>query len=322
MDDYIKDENCIFYAYAQNGYPFKINFEVLAIADIYRCNIYFTKMGIYIFEYDGNNDIVDENFSITKLIFDIKFNRCNFNDYFCKEEKILNVDVKDVKKMMKHIKKKDSIKIVLIKPNLNGEKIKNFQIYISPENSNMNSRTEKKNIQCNDVEDKTQQNTISDEVYHFPKQIQSMDSTKVKSLLLDSKEYIRIIIQTDKYISFNNVTNLDEYMDIKNQSATFFGRIRSNEILEFPPYFPSNYKYINNYDEIFKTSHIDILTKLNGLSKYILFYAPIDNELYPLKVQILNGNLGIFTMYIKTHHQIEIEKNLLKINDGDIKLCS
>lgn len=302
-------EDCIFYAELLFGFPLKINFEILKSLNIPRANLYFTNEGITIFECDVDNSNVNSNITPSpKIICEIKYEREKFVQYFCNEQKTLNINVKDMTLATKGIKKKDTVILYCQTPKIRKDKIIKFNMHIISDNSK--SKIEKRIIKCNDVDDEPKIRSPCYKSYNYPKSLASSKCIRLKSFFMENKkQLIKVTLQTSYFISFCAINENQE-----EETEHICGEIVSSKMLNYPKWFSQekHNNYNGLYTSIYQSQDLNIITKLTSLSKQINIYAPFDIENCPLKIVTDNGGLGYITLYIKTLEQINLSKKTKK----------
>ena len=187
----------LFYSDAAKGYTIKVIVDVLSGA-LPRGIIDLGKKGIRIRQMDINGHIM----------FDIEMPREKFREYKCRKEKHVSLNLKHLQKMVRNVKKKDSMVIFIDK-----KKPGKLGLSIRPEGSTAqrSSRIETVYIAIQD-EDVLQplalpevhyspQSGETKPVYGYPMVIGATDFQKIKKMATVGKEIV-VKMQSNNYISF------------------------------------------------------------------------------------------------------------------------
>jgi len=291
----------LFYADAEKGYIIKVAIDTLAIS-MSRTDFKVSKKGLFHRGADGNKHI----------LFDIEFPRNSFAVYECRKEFEFSVNLKHFQKMVRNVKKKDSIILFIEK----GKKDK-LGIVIKPSGatSGRNTRLETVYIAITDAEPELEDdlpekhidaNGNEVDVYGYPMIIEASDFQKLKKMASVGK-IVSVEMQQNNYISF--------YSDFGQlySSRLEFGEIVDDPEMEEESEEESEEEKESDDDEIkgwyeaeFHMSIFNLLLKLPGLCTHMQFYSP-KVERYPLKISMKAGTLGKVTTYIKDARQIAIE---------------
>lgn len=279
-----------FYARTEQGFIPKTAFEALHLS-VTRITLRLKKDGIFIREADTDKA------ELSRVLWDISWESENFVKYICRKEFDISLNVKQIKQMLKAVKKKESTAFFISKNEPNK-----LCITIQPTSSTATARSENISIIIRHeehVEDVGLPEYFEDDgkfykVYDLPVVIPANDLQKIKKNFSSAK-VIDVIIQKNNYISF--------LVGDKNISCTELklGELLKNPDIddddEEPAENNSDYPYI--YSKSFNMSLFGPLIKLPGLTKQMQFYAPkIKN--YPLKVSMKDtSTLGTITIYIK-----------------------
>lgn len=260
-----------FYAKTNSGYIIRGLGAVLhdcLTSDAHFC---LEKSGISVCDSDNKN---------TSLI-NINLPMGNFDTYRCARERTIAVTIKHLHKLLKNVKKKDSITLFIDdkrKPNKLGITVKPVPI------AQKSDREETSYITFREVD---YQKTDVPEGYHFPKVIASTEYQKMcKKMEIVPGKTITITIQESNYICF--------YCDggdiITTEMA--FGKLDSNTE--------------NVYEENFYASMLKQLIKMPGLSHNMQISAPLDKR-FPIKIKMQAGTLGEIEVFLKTQKQVDYE---------------
>ncbi len=293
----------IFYAEAVKGYTFKVMIDSLAVA-MPRTSFRIEKKGFYHRATDQSSHI----------LFDVDFPRENFRPYVCHEEIVFSLNLKHLQKMVRNVKKKDSIILFISKeyPDKLG-----LAIRPSGSTSGHNSRLETVFItitQNNQPERllglpeiSINENGDNVKVYGHAMVIDATDFQKIKKMTTVGK-IVSVEMQNGNYISF--------YSD---NGQLYSSKLEFGEIQENPESESESEEEDSNdddkkedseikgwYEADFHMSIFILLMKLPGLCSQMQFYSP-KVERYPLKIKMHAGNLGSITVYIKDTTQIAFE---------------
>ena len=188
----------IFFAEAQKGYTLKVMIDSLSLA-MPRTIFEAKKTGLY---HRRSND---GEF----ILYDINFPRENFRPYVCRKEMAFSVNIKHLQKMVRNVKKKDSVTLYITK-----NRRDRLYVVIRPSGASAgyNSRLEdlyvtishakeEELIQVGLPEYYTDNEGNEHKVYGFPKVIDSSDFQKIKKMTTVGK-IVEIQMQKNNYISF------------------------------------------------------------------------------------------------------------------------
>ncbi len=186
----------LFYCNATKGYTIKVMVDVLSGA-LPRTIIHLGKKGIMIRQMDTNKHIM----------FDIKLPREKFREYKCRKEMYVSLNLKHLQKMVRNVKKKDSMVIFVDK-----KKPGKLGLSIRPEGSTAqkSSRIETVYISIQN-EDALEEMELPEvyrsesgetkPVYGYPMVIGATDFQKIKKMSTVGKEIV-VKMQRNNYISF------------------------------------------------------------------------------------------------------------------------
>jgi|694.fasta_scaffold22822_4 hypothetical protein len=292
----VKKDN-IFYAEAVKGYTFKVTIDSLAIA-MQRTIFNVTKTGFFCRAAD----------EAEQILYDIDFPRENFRPYICAQNMSFSLNLKHLQKMVRNVKKKDSIVIFI-------EKSMPDRLYVAIKpaalNSGHNSRVETLfvTIARIDTEDfglglpevYVNEKGTEINVYGYPKTIDASDFQKMKKMTTLGK-LVKIRMQTENYISFcsDNGKLYGSHLEFGEINSEYQNDDEEEENRE-------EGEIKGMYEAEFHMSIFSLLMKLPGLCKLMNFYAPRVQR-YPLKIQMNAENLGKITIYIKDALQIAYEQ--------------
>ncbi len=315
-----------FYADAAKGYTIKVIIDVLSGA-LSRATINLGVDGISIRKMDTNEHI----------LFDINLPREKFRKYKCKKSMRISLNLKHLQKMVRNVKKKDSMIIFI-----DRKKPTKLGLSIRPEGAQKSKRAETVYVAIQIENDPEKSDELPDtyttksgeekSVYGHPMVIGATDFQKIKKMATVGKEIV-VKIQKDSYLSF--YSNADIF-----SSELEFGEILSEDETESEDESEDEYHVSDNeeligddeeyeseeettsdvevptpkddepswYEATFYTSMFSLLVKLPGLCSQMQFYAPRFG--YPLKIKMDAGTgnsiLGVIQVYIKDINMINI----------------
>jgi len=193
-----KIEECRFFAETEKGYSFKVMIDSLTLS-----------MQRTIFDIRKDKFFHRQSNEGERILYNIEFPRGRFGEYKCQKRIAFSFNLKHLQRMIRNVKKKDSLTLYIEKRNLDR-----LYISIRPIGSTMgfNSRTEDLYININRVKLKDlvsfdlPEYYIDEEgqqckVYGFPKVILSGDFQKVKKIINIGK-IVEIEMQKNNFISF------------------------------------------------------------------------------------------------------------------------
>lgn len=290
-----RESENIFYAEAVKGYTFKVTIDSLAIA-MQRTVFNINKEGFYCRSAD----------EAEQILYDINFPRENFIPFICTKNVSFSINLKHLQRMVRNVKKKDSIVIFI-------EKAQPDRLYISIKPSNSSSghnfrvetlfvtilpRSENDDLTLALPEIYTDDNGNEINVYGYPKTIVASEFQKMKKMTT-LERYVKIKIQGENYISFcsDNGKLYGSHLE--------FGELVIDDEKEEEE---EGMEVKGLYEADFHMNIFSLLMKLPGLCKLMNFYSPKISR-YPLKIQMNAENLGKITIYIKDAIQIAYEQN-------------
>ena len=187
----------LFYADAAKGYTIKVLVDVLS-GPLSRATINLTKEGILIRRADQSKVI----------LFDSNLPRENFRSYVCRKPQRISLNLKHLQKMVRNVKKKDSM-VLFIDKNNTGK----LGLSIRPEGgtTRRSSRTETVYIAIQEENGPNDDSRLPEEhidgddtpskVYGYPMVIEASDFQKIKKMTQVGK-VITVKMQSNNYISF------------------------------------------------------------------------------------------------------------------------
>lgn len=334
----------IFYADASKGYTVKVLVDILSGA-LSRATFCLGKSGITVREADANEN----------LLFDGEFFRENFREYKCRKEMHISLNLKHLQKMIRNVKKKDSMVIFIDK-----DRKTHLGLTIKPESESQKSnRSEtifvsiqhEKTPEQLDLPEKCQTDDGIKNVYGYPMVIPATDFQKIKKMMSVGREIV-VKMQKNNYLSFFSDSGLfstdlefgailddpesdsedDEFVsdgeseisdneeEVHNVvNETHSDTEESEDDTGSDSEVEDNDKPSGWYEASFYTSMMSLMVKLPGLCSQMQFYAPRFG--YPLKIKMNAGTgnsiLGQLQVYIKDITMINSEKNFSRNENGD-----
>ncbi len=264
-----------YYAETLCGYIIKVLTEVL-----HGC---LTNEAYLKLEKSGIKSICSDNRETTLINVDLKME--NFDTYNCVVEKTIAVNLKHLQKLLKNVKKKDSITLFIRDdiPNKLGIKIVPVTV---------NKKTDRAETSYISIREVERPDINIPEGYQYPKVIPSTEYQKMcKKMGVVPGKIINIKIQLNYYISF--FCDGGEIIS----SEMEFGRINPNED--------------SLYEGHFYITMLNQLIKMPGLSTKMQISAPKDKR-FPIKIGMQAGTLGTIEVYLKTKEQVEYEDSKRK----------
>nr|QBK85561.1 MAG: proliferating cell nuclear antigen [Marseillevirus LCMAC101] len=329
----------IFYADAAKGYTIKVLIDVLA-GSLSRTSIRLKNKGIFIKDADAKKH----------MLFYISLLREKFRSYRCTKEIIFSLNLKHLQKMVRNVKKKDSMILFIEK-----SRPDKLGISIRPEGgaTRRSSRTETmyitiqkdsndilEDFRLPEVHETDENETIK--VYGHPMVIEAPDFQKIKKFSSIGKE-VTVKMQRSNYISFycdsgeiysdelsfgeihetldSESEDEDSDSDYESDDTSADGESEEesatsgseDEESEDESEAEESEDIPGLYQAEFFMSTFSLLVKLPGLCSQMEFYAP-RVECYPLKIAMNAGFLGDIKIFIKDIHQIAFEESLPQNN--------
>lgn len=225
----------------------------------------FNKNGIYLRQTDHKRE----------QLIDISFSKENFVIYKCEKNINFIVNAFNFYKMLKNIKKKDSV-----------------TIFITEEKPDMLGIT---------VEQTDENNKITTYIKITTNQIEDID--------LPGEYRNPIIMNNKEFQKMKNLQNISSSILINSKPGyiKFFcdgGDLYTREILIGQEDDEEYDEKVDLYQQNFYTHHLTLLTKCAGLSGNVQIFT---HEDLPLKIKMNLGNIGELVVYIKSKEMIEEE---------------
>ena len=274
----------LFKAKTKEGYILKIVSDLLQ-NNIKTACIKIDKDGIYLTQMDNYRTI----------LINLKLSSENFCIYKFKSDKklILGLNLLHLYRMLKNIKKKDSVELFIQSDNPSELGIK----VIPKENNRVTTSFIKiQDIQLIDIDiPDGYSNSIMVSSSEFQKMAKDICSISDKVTVIPKKFQIRFKCDDNvvlkRYIDFGECQKSDDEDDNNNE-----GDVNS-----------SSSEHKNLYNQIFKTETLYKICKISGLSDNLQIFTK--KEL-PILFKSYIGNLGKIFIYIKSLEQIDNENKL------------
>lgn len=279
-----------FFAETPKGFLIKGLVDVLT-PPLTRVSFKIDKEGIHVRQKDKAN----------MILFDVDLKRGNFRLYRCNKPVKISVNLKQVQKRLKNIKKKESISIY-IDPAKKGI----LTFIVRPEGARKTARFERINV--------TFEEENFDDIdlppldgYQYPMVIDAPDFQRIKKLTTENK-MITTTMQKNNYLCFGGGK--------ADSDDIVFG-----ELLNEPEEYEEDDKKDDAKDGVYKgiytaqfySSILSYLIKFPCLCTQMQIFAPsIDH--YPIRIAInlTQGNitLGTAQAFVKDVQQIQYEESL------------
>ena len=307
----------IFYAEATKGYALKVMIDSLALM-MPRTTFRVTKKGFFHRKTD----------EIKQILIDIDLPRKNFRTYRCKKDILFSVNLKHMQKLVRNVKKKDSVIIYI---NRNCTDKLGIAIRPSGSTSGHNSLLETDRVKICMIEECEMQVDLPEDFYYQPKVIDAAAFQKMKKMTTVGKS-VTVKIQESNYISFysdngelydseiqfgeiiyGGNTDDESGSDEDKSECESEGEEDDDEESEKNSDSDSDSDSDDGeeikgwYEAEFNMSVFSLLMKLPGLCSQMQFYAPTI-ERYPVKIGMQAGTLGEIKIYIKDAKQLAIEQ--------------
>ena len=259
----MSNTNCSFKARTNEGFLFKVLTELL-LQNIKTCCWILTDQGISLRMTDN----------LQKILIDIKLDSKNFQVYRFKytEKKMIGLNLQHLHKMLKSVKKKDTVEIFI-----NDDSSNNFGIRIIPKD---NTRITTAYIKIQNIQNI---NVQLDQQYNKPIIIMSNDFQKMIKDMITIGNKIEIT-STDNTINFNCIA------DGVYSREVMFGSPEEDEEDGI------------RYKEKFYADQLHKLIKLSGLGQKLHIYTEEDK---PLFITCNIGTIGVIQLFVKSIKQIE-----------------
>jgi len=285
----------ILYCEISRGHTFKVLIDALFIP-MKRVTIKATPQGIFICQTD----------EATHVLVDCDFPMENFAAYSCKNPYVFSLNINHTHKMMKNVKKKDSIvmfidtknpeKLMLsVKPpeSAKGSNYKSETIGISIKKGEYNAVNLPETFEHPNTKEFTK-------VYGDPKIVKGVDFQKMKKITAIGKK-VDVLMQNNNYICFSNSNG--ELYDTKFEYG---------ELVQHTPESEEGsdgFAVGDVYEAAFPVKSFTLLMKLPGLCKQLQFYKPAVKN-FPLKVALYATELGHIKIFLKDCDLIGTEQAL------------
>ena len=255
--------NCMFKAKTNEGYVFKVITELL-LQNIKTCCWELAEEGISLRMTDN----------LKKILLDIKLDANNFQIYKFRypSKKMIGLNLTHLHKMLKSIKKKDTVEIFI-----NDDDDNNFGIRVIPKD---NTRITTSYIKIQNIQNI---NVQLDQKYSKPIIILSNDYQKMIKDMITIGSQIEVS-STEHTINFKCIAN----------------GVFSREVMFGNP--EEDEDDTQKYSDIFYADQLYKLIKLSGLSQKLHIYTDNDK---PLFINCNIGTIGNIKIYIKSVTQIE-----------------
>lgn len=314
-----------FRANTKKGYIPKTTFDALATS-MNRVTLRLSSKGIFILEADC------ENVTKAHILWDVKWYRERFTSYWCETPIVIVVNAKHLQKMLRNVKKKDSLSFFISKSDPNK-----LGIIIQPVGAQADghaARSEKVYLSIQRLAEvgdmKSPDKTKG--AYGFPMVIGATDFQKIKKMA-GSANTLSVKIQGSNYIAFQagdrNVMSTDltfgeltmspngEVVPLSDDDVEYDDDVGDDVVddvdddvgttddasSEYDEYSEED-EYPDVYEKDFAMSLFVPLVKLPGLTAQMEFYAPIMPG-FPLKINmVVSSGLGSITVFVKDQAQI------------------
>ena len=255
----------IFTAKTTDAYYFKILIELLS-HNIKTAHLSINENGISLSSMDTNR----------KVLIDLQLLAENFSLYSYKGTKrYLGINLNHLYKMLKSVKKKDSLQIFIAKEDQNKLGIRVF-----PKDNNRvtTSFITIQNVQEIDIE---------------------LPEINSKPVIIPSSEFSKSLKELS---SIGNKTEIS----VKNFYVKFACKTDGvlERIVEFGEDDPYN-EVFNSYKQTFYTDQLGKISKISGLGNQLKLYTGT-----PIMFKTNVGNLGELCIFMKSIHELEKEANM------------
>ena len=255
--------NCMFKARTNEGFLFKVMTELL-LQNIKTCCWMLSDQGISLRMTDN----------LQKILIDINLDSKQFQIFKFKfaEKKIIGLNLTHLHKMLKSVKKKDTVEIFI-----NNDNSNNFGIQVIPKD---NTRITTSYIKIQNIQNI---NVQLDQTYSRPIIIISNDFQKMIKDMTTIGTHLEIS-STQHTVKFNCIT------DGVYSREVMFGSPDEDEDKSL------------TYKDTFYVEQLHKLIKLSGLGQKLHIYT---EENKPLCLTSNIGTIGTIQIYIKSINQIE-----------------
>ena len=263
-----------FYAEFQKGHTLKSTIDILNSSKIPRCPIHISPGLVEIRISNANNSI----------LYNIRLDHKSMS---CKKERYFSVNLKHLARLLKNVKKKDSLTLFFTNENQG-----NLGIIIQPAKQSDMPRKEQLYI------------TIHEEDLDLC--IDSLENADDGEPIYNVKDMIKASIKTTEYQRLKELKKISKNVNVKLDKGyisfmpvgevVFGGELSFGVSLDKPVY--------NNE---FFIEHFIAITKVSGVSTIMSFIPPVDPD-YPLKVLLDIHEYGTMCIYIKTVEQLESDE--------------
>ena len=260
-------ESYMFKARTNEGFIFKVLTELL------QNNI---KVCCFVINNEGMNLRMSDN--LMKVLIDIHLSADKFQLYKYKfhEKKMIGLNLSHLHKMLKSVKKKDTVELFIASDSDN-----NFGIRVIPKE---NTRITTSYVKIQNIQNVSINLPV---VYD-------------KSHIIASTDYQKMIKDMNSIGNVINVTNTEHTITFKCIADSIYSR----EV---------TYGNINDddthdvlFEDNYYTEQLLKLVKISGLSNKIYIHTKQDNPLY-IKTNV--GSIGVINIYIKSKDQINNNLN-------------
>lgn len=298
-----KSDNYFFYCNTGIGNTIKVLVDIL-VAIKGRAYIKLCPSGIDIKHADENVSV----WSGTLL------QKEYFRSFKCLETWLISINLAHTQKLLKNVKKKDSMEIYILK----GSDKLTFRISSVSDEQNQH---ETLNVAYNREEKNPNDYDVpGDDEYNEPIIVDSSKFQKIKKMLASSRE-INIIIQNNNYIKFSidaggafdadlEIGTLQEDKDVwVFDEQDLPSDISAKDLINDPMYYNNDI-----YKKAFYAKQLTYFTRLSGICSQLLFYAPKSHD-NPIMIKLTICQkvvLGSMKILIK-------DVNLLMAEEEEIK---
>lgn len=228
-----------------------------------------------------------------KILIDIKLDSENFSLYKYKSNipRSIGLNLNHFHKMLKTIKKKDSLQLFIDDDNPTDLGIK----VIPKENNRTTTSTIKiLNIQNLDID------------------LPGVLNNYGKPVIVPSSEYQKTIKDMNNIGNIINVVSKNFHIKFQCDAGGVLKR--KVEFGELEDSDNENSEDDIEYNQDFYTEQLARITKISGLNSNIQIFA---KEGYPLLIRTSIGNIGKISIYIKSKELLEYENNHISENSDD-----